>query len=170
MTLLSQLGVEFKSLAIDIEEHWDGQEAAADYVVRLALEKARTARQELGPGGRILAADTEVVVDGQVQGKPRGENEAMAMLRGLSGRCHEVLSAVALLDQGEHARLSVNRVCFAEISRQQCQAYCESGEPYDKAGGYGIQGRAAVFLRKLEGSYSAVMGLPLAETRDLLGP
>lgn len=167
--MLKQLGVEFETLAMDIDESWDGREAAEDYVKRLALEKARAAKPGLGAGNRVLAADTEVVVDGQIQGKPSGRDEAMTMLQNLSGRCHEVLSAVVLVDETELTRLSVNRVCFARISEQQCHDYCETGEPFDKAGGYGIQGGAAVFLRRLEGSYSSVMGLPLTETRELLG-
>ena len=167
--LLKSLSVEFETLSVDIEETWDESETAEEYVSRIALEKAQAAKKQARQDGLILAADTEVIVDARVMGKPVDREAAMDMLLGLSDRCHTVLSAVVLLGESVQSRLSVNRVCFDNLSRHQCESYCDSGEPYDKAGGYGIQGYAANFLRKLEGSYSSVMGLPLVETAELLG-
>jgi septum formation protein len=137
-------------------------------VSRLAEEKARAARVIADKPWPILASDTEVVVDGQIMGKPAGRDEAIAMLLSLSGRSHEVYSAVVLLRETPRHVLSVNRVSFKELSLEECRHYCDSGEPYDKAGGYGIQGRAAAFISGLEGSYSSVMGLPIKETAELL--
>ena len=167
--LLQSIGVEFETLSANIDETWNGSETAEDYVTRLALEKARAAREQVQGEHMVLAADTEVVLDERVLGKPSSHDDAMQMLQSLSGRCHRVITAVVLLGSTVSQRLSVNKVCFDTISRQQCESYCQSGEPYDKAGAYGIQGGAAVFLRRLEGSYSSVMGLPLKETAELVG-
>jgi septum formation protein len=116
----------------------------------------------------VLGADTAVVVDGRIMGKPRDRDEGIDMLLALSGRSHQVLSAVALAAGREAVRMSESRVTFCSLTQAQCAAYWDTGEPGDKAGGYAIQGRAAVFVSRLEGSYSGVMGLPVYETAELL--
>lgn len=166
--LLDQIGVAYETLDVEVDESWDGAEDPGRHVQRLALEKARAGQQRLGNTAPVLAADTGVVLDGHLLGKAGDREEAMHMLQSLSGRSHEVYSAVALLQDGEQLRLSRSRVCFRPLEPEDCEAYCESGEPYGKAGGYAIQGRGAVFVSRLEGSYSGVMGLPLFETAVLL--
>lgn len=170
--LLEQIGIHYRQLLVEVPEVQEEDEVAEMYVLRVALEKARAGRARLAPGDTtpVLGADTAVVIDGEVLGKPRDREHALAMLARLSGRWHQVMSAVALAgaDGEEHSRLSVNTVHFRAIETQEAEAYWESGEPCDKAGGYAIQGRAAVFIERLEGSYSAVMGLPLFETAELL--
>ena len=153
---------------MDIHEQWDGLETAEEYVRRLALDKAASAKKLAPANHPILAADTEVVIDNEILGKPLDKPAAMAMLQKLSGRSHRVLSAVALLHKSENVILSSSLVNFKKLALSECEAYCETGEPYDKAGGYAIQGRAAAFITRLEGSFSGVMGLPLADTRLLL--
>jgi septum formation protein len=166
--LLSQIGVPHVVVGAGIDEAFLPAETPRDYVTRLAREKALAIRR----GGQrlpVLAADTTVVVDGKVFGKPRDQAEALHMLGELSGRAHEVLTAVALADaRGVAARLSSSTVQFRTVSREECLAYWETGEPRDKAGGYAIQGLGAVFIESLSGSYSGVMGLPLFETAELL--
>lgn len=166
--LLDQIGVSYETIAVDIDEHWDGVELAAAHVQRLALEKALCARRQLTDAVPVLAADTGVVLDGCLLGKATDRDDAMHMLQNLSGRSHDVYTAVALVYEGEHIRLNRSRVCFKPLSLQECEAYCDSGEPFGKAGGYAIQGRGAAFISRLEGSYSGVMGLPLYETVALL--
>jgi septum formation protein len=166
--LLSQIGVSHVVVGADIDEAFLPGETPRDYVARLAREKALAVRL----GGQrlpVLAADTTVVVDGKVFGKPRDQAEAVYMLGELSGRAHEVLTAVALADsRGVAGRLSSSTVRFRNVSQEECLAYWETGEPRDKAGGYAIQGLGAVFIESLSGSYSGVMGLPLFETGALL--
>lgn len=166
--LLDQIGVSYETMAVDIDEHWDGVEEPAAYVQRLALEKALCARGQLTGVAPVLAADTGVVLDGYLLGMAMAREDAMHMLQDLSGRSHDVYTAVALVHAGEHIRLNRSRVCFKPLSLQECEAYCDSGEPYGKAGGYAIQGQGAAFISRLEGSYSGVMGLPLYETAALL--
>ena len=169
--LLDQLGVDFEILETDVDESPLAGETPAALVQRLAVSKADAGWRQLGrPGARlVLGADTIVVVDGTVLGKPRDTAHARELLMRLSGRCHQVLSAVALAGAGAtHARLSESRVCFRALSPAECAAYAASEEPLDKAGGYGIQGRAAAFVTELHGSYSGVVGLPLYETAELL--
>jgi septum formation protein len=155
-------------MGADIDEAVVPGETPGDYVMRLAREKALAIRQ----GGQhlpVLAADTTVVVNGKIFGKPRDQAEAVDMLAELSGRAHEVLTAIALADsRGVAERLSSSTVRFRDLSREECLAYWETGEPRDKAGGYAIQGLGAVFVESLRGSYSGVMGLPLFETGELL--
>jgi septum formation protein len=166
--LLSQIGVSHIVMAADIDESVLPGESPRTYVLRLAREKALAIRST-GQQLPVLAADTTVVVDGRVFGKPRDRADAISMLSELAGRAHEVLTAVALARaQDVNARLSSNTVCFRRISQEECAAYWETGEPRDKAGGYAIQGLGAVFVESLSGSYSAVMGLPLFETGELL--
>jgi len=166
--LLARIGVPHVVSAADIDEALLPGESAADYVVRMARAKALAVR-ERGMALPVLAADTTVVVDEMVCGKPADEGESLAMLERLSGRTHQVLTAVALAAHGTVSfRLSVSEVRFRRLTRAECAAYWRTGEPHDKAGGYAIQGRAAVFIEHLSGSYSGVMGLPLFETAELL--
>lgn len=166
--LLQRLGVEFDTVYINIEEIWDGKESAEEYVSRLALSKAQAGQKIADKNWPILASDTEVVVDGRILGKPNDNEHAMSMLMSLSGRSHEVLSAVTLLDKTQQTVVSKNRLSFRAITEDECFQYVESGESDDKAGAYAIQGRAASFITRLEGSYSSVMGLPLLETSKLV--
>jgi len=169
--LLRQIGVPFRVLSPRISEARRGAEPAETYVRRLAAEKAAQVwdRVRVEAPAPVLAADTAVVVDGEIYGKPAGEPEALAMLARLSGRSHSVLTSIALCfhDLAE-TRTSVSEVRFRPTTEAERIAYCRSGEPYDKAGGYAIQGFGAVFVEHLNGSFSSVMGLPLAETAGLL--
>ncbi len=172
--LLSQIGVRFTVRSQDIDESIRIGEPANDYVTRMAQEKADSAlialRANKDPNETVvLAADTSVVCDADVLGKPLDEANAVDMLRTLSGREHRVLSAVTLatLDK-QRTVLSESRVRFREISVAEAQQYYRSGEPQGKAGAYAIQGYGAVFVEQLLGSYSGVMGLPLFETAQLL--
>ncbi len=167
--LLSQIGVTHETVTVDVDESILDYEAPADYVVRLAIEKAMAghAAMQYCPQP-VLAADTAVVIDGEILGKPTGRANAMAMLAQLSGRRHKVLTGVALSGEQMESRLSVSEVTFRQISKAEADAYWLSGEPADKAGGYGIQGLGAMFVSHLEGSFSGVMGLPLFATTELL--
>ncbi|HEC15343.1 MAG TPA: septum formation inhibitor Maf [Sedimenticola sp.] len=168
--LLNQIGVRHEVVSVDVDESLRSGEAPAEYVIRLALEKARAARAAVGAGPAVpvLAADTAVVVDDEILGKPRGRDHALAMMARLSGRRHEVLTGVALVGKKTASRLSVSHVSFRPVGPDEALAYWHSGEPADKAGGYAIQGLGALFVSRLEGSYSGVMGLPLFETAELL--
>lgn len=166
--LLSQIGVPHVVAGADIDESVLPDETPRAYVIRLAREKALAIRRT-GQQLPVLAADTTVVVDSRVFGKPRDRTDAIEMLGTLAGRAHEVLTAIALASsQGVSERLSSSTVRFRAISPEECAAYWDTGEPRDKAGGYAIQGLGAVFVESLSGSYSAVMGLPLFETGELL--
>ena len=163
--LLRQIAVAHEVQAPHIDESVQMGEPPADYVVRLACAKARAVFR----GTPVLAADTVVVIDELILGKPAGKAEGVAMLERLSGRTHAVLTAVALTtDAGTSFRLSASEVRFRHLSRAECIGYWDSGEPQDKAGAYAIQGLGAVFVEYLAGSYSGVMGLPLYETAQLL--
>ena len=171
LKLLKQIGVEFEIIDVGIDEHWDGREAARDHVRRLALQKARAGKAKLAPYRDIvvIGADTAVVLDEQVLGKADSREEAERMLHQLSGRTHHVYSAVALVtDATEAAALSISRVTFRILDDKEIKTYCATGEPLGKAGAYAIQGRAAAFIERLDGSCSGVMGLPLFETAQLL--
>jgi septum formation protein len=168
--LLRQIGVPFQVRPAAIaEEQFAGEDPEA-YVVRLAAAKAETVwAAAIGDSRPVLAADTAVVLDGELLGKPATEPEATTMLERLSGRTHRVLTAVALrYAAGLETRLSESEVRFRATTAAERLAYCRTGEPFDKAGGYGIQGHAAVFVAELRGSYSGVVGLPLFETAALL--
>jgi len=167
--LLEQIKVPYQVLAIDIEESVLPEEAAETYVQRVALDKARAGLPLRTQDKLVLAADTEVVLDGIVLGKPRDQGHALEMLQSLSGRDHQVFSAVAIHDGSRH-RLSLSRniVHFRDLSAAEIQRYWETGEPRGKAGAYAVQGQGAAFIERLEGSYSAVMGLPIFETSALL--
>ena len=167
--LLELIGVPHVVRTADIDETALPGESPADYVRRLALGKSLAVRA-LGVALPVLAADTVVVVDGELLGKPADEDAGVAMLERLSGRTHRVLTAVALARArgAPGVRLSESAVRFRTLTRAEGVAYWRTGEGRDKAGGYAIQGRGAVFLEHLSGSYSGVMGLPLFETAELL--
>lgn len=169
--LLTQLGLEFALLDVEVEERRQPGEPPQDYVLRVAREKAGAGLMQVAavPDALVLAADTEVVLDAEVFGKPSDAQEAERMLRRLAGRTHEVLSAVWVLNGGsERSALSRSRVGFAALGEDRLRAYLASSEWRGKAGAYAIQGRAAAFVTHLEGSYSGVVGLPLFETAELL--
>ena len=172
--LLTQIGVPFTTLSADIDETPLADETPAAYVLRLARGKADAGLLQLAndpayPTACVLGADTAVVLDGRILGKPADEAEALEMLAALSNREHEVLTAVAVVHEERcETRTVTSRVRFREISEDEARRYWASGEPCDKAGGYGIQGLGAVFVENLSGSYSAVVGLPLCETAEIL--
>jgi septum formation protein len=179
--LLKQIGVGFEVLLLredlkrgaDVDETPLPDEAPADYVLRIARTKAdAAARQVLQRGLRlqaVLAADTTVVLDGGIIGKPESTDDAVRILAALSGREHEVITAVALARRDEvETRLSISTVEFRPITETEIRRYVATGEPMDKAGAYAIQGRGGAFVARINGSYSGIMGLPLAETAELL--
>lgn len=168
--LLRQLGVEIRVTPAEVDEAIRPGEVADAYVTRLALEKSRAALRTLeAADAPVLAADTAVVVDDLILGKPRDAADAMRMLNLLSGRGHEVLTSVAVCDSARES-VVVNRtdVRFRSLEPDEIAAYWQSGEPAGKAGGYAIQGMGAIFIEEIRGSYSGVMGLPLFETARLL--
>lgn len=166
--LLEQMGVDFRSEPAQIDERAHADERAADYVERIAVAKASSVRARF-PHLPVLGADTAVVLNQSILGKPNGRDDAVRMLLSLSRRPHEVLTGIALsTDNDTRFRLSISRVVFREISEREAAAYWDTGEPADKAGGYAIQGLAAAFIERIEGSYSGIMGLPLFETMQLL--
>lgn len=173
--LLTQIGVPFSTVSATIDETPFPNESPVAYVERLAREKALAGREQLlsSPPDHafcVLGADTAVVLDNCILGKPVDEADALAMLMALSGREHEVLTAIAIIaNQRCETRVVRSRVRFRNISKQEASLYWASGEPQDKAGGYAVQGLAAVFVAALNGSYSAVVGLPVCETAELLG-
>lgn len=169
--LLTQIGVPFSVLSAEIDETPLPDEEPAAYVERLACAKAHAGQALLVEGGGcVMGADTAVVLDGRILGKPVDRQDALDTLAALSGREHQVLTAVALVEGSRCvSRVVASRVRFRPISSAEAHAYWRSGEPRDKAGSYAIQGLAAIFVEALHGSYSAVVGLPLCETADLLG-
>jgi septum formation protein len=173
--LLQQIGVPFRPVGVVVDEAVRPGEAAPDYVVRLAIAKAEAGwhaaneKAGIGQAAPALGADTAVVLDGRILGKPLDRDAAIRMLDELSGRTHSVLTAVALCDAAGTAwRMSRSEVSFRDIDPQERSAYADTGEPEGKAGAYAIQGYAAVFVEQLQGSYSGVMGLPVFETAALL--
>ncbi|HEY5970558.1 MAG TPA: Maf family nucleotide pyrophosphatase [Pseudoxanthomonas sp.] len=169
--LLTRLGLRFDVLDLDIPEHRQPGEAAEEYVRRVAREKAGAGLLTVMsvPAAVVLGADTEVILDDDVFGKPVDAADAVAMLRRLSGRTHRVVSAVSVVSAGREAQaVSVSEVEFAELGDDEIAAYVASGDPMGKAGAYAIQGGAERFVRHLSGSFSGVMGLPLFETSRLL--
>jgi len=179
--LLRQIGVDFELMllrsdparAVDVSEDVLADEDVHHYVARVAKEKGAFAfnlllqrRQPLRP---VLTADTTITIDGEILGKPADNREAIAMLERLSGRTHQVLTSVAVHAERVAEQVTqVSNVRFARLTPEQIRAYCATPEPYDKAGGYGIQGPAALFIEHIEGSHSGIMGLPLFETASLL--
>jgi septum formation protein len=171
--LLRQIGVAHEVRPVDVDEAVRPGEAPSAYVLRLAEAKAAAlwARLEAGERRPVLAADTTVALEGEIFGKPADPAGARAMLSRLAGRTHEVHTAVALRHfGGAAARVSTSSVSVRPLAPEELEWYSRSGEPADKAGGYAVQGRAAIFIRHIAGSYSGVMGLPLCETWELLAP
>ncbi|QDY43192.1 Maf family protein [Candidatus Pantoea soli] len=167
--LLTQLGLRFERLITDVEEQRQPDEAAEAYVRRLARDKARAGAAIAPQDLPVLGADTIVVLNGEVLEKPRDAEHAACMLRKLSGHTHQVMTAVALADaQSELDCLVTTDVTFRNIRDEEIAHYIASGEPMDKAGAYGIQGLGGNFVRRINGSYHAVVGLPLVETSELL--
>jgi len=165
--ILDALGVSYSVGGVDIDEQQLAGEPPEEMVLRLASEKAAAAR--LTHSLPVLAADTVVVVDGAVFGKPQDQEDALGMLARLSGRCHRVMTGVAIVwDEGQRTALSVNEVHFREIGPDEALTYWQSGEPRGKAGAYAIQGLGGVFVENIQGSYSGVVGLPVFETAALL--
>jgi len=167
--LLEQIGVQFTTAVIDIDESIVAGEIPSDYVVRLAQEKALAAVSNFPEQTVIIAADTTVTIDGHILGKPVNREDAFAMWALLSGRTHQVMTgvAVAFLGQVQTAIVQTD-VEFVSLTHEQMQNYWDSGEPIGKAGGYAIQGLGAVFVPQIRGSYSNVVGLPLVETVALI--
>ncbi|WP_421869364.1 Maf family protein [Motiliproteus sp.] len=166
--LLNQIGVLFTTDSADIDETPSSGEQPADYVERMALQKAQAVAAR-HPDALVLGSDTSVICDNAILGKPADQQQGVEMLMRLSGRSHQVITAVALVAGERQQTIRVTTdVRFRTLSAEECRRYWQTGEPADKAGGYGIQGLAAVFIERIEGSYSAVVGLPLAETAALL--
>lgn len=168
--LLAQIGLRFRVVVADVDEAVIDGESPEDYVLRLARAKALEVLQREGGDVPVLGADTAVILDGHILCKPRDRSEAERMLGRLSGRAHEVYSAVAVATGPDSVfdRLNVTRVTFARLEPEWIASYCDTGDPMDKAGAYGVQGRAAERISRIEGSFSGVMGLPLFETSQLL--
>lgn len=167
--LLQQVGWMFDVLKISVDETPLDEESPQDYVARLAVSKAQAGQQMVESGDLVLAADTTVVSNGRILGKPVTREEAFAIWTELSGKCHQVLTGVALA-RGEMVihRVVSTDVHFRKLTAADMSAYWRTGEPLDKAGGYGIQGRGALLVDRIAGSYSNVVGLPLTETAQLL--
>ena len=170
--ILQQLGISFQVLPVDVDETPLPHEAALDYVQRIAKCKAqagwRVLQQQQLSVLPLLSADTTVSLHGAILGKPVDQADAMQMLRQLSGTMHEVHTALAMMTaQGLYTALSSTRVFMKPLSEAELRSYVSSGEPMDKAGAYGIQGLASLFVQRIEGSYSGVMGLPIYETGEL---
>jgi septum formation protein len=180
--LLRQIGIGHEILllredlqrGIDVDETPHGGEAARDYALRVATAKAEkgawvAARRASLAARPVLGADTTIALDGSIIGKPRDSEDAVRILQRLAGHSHSVITAVCVAYGGKlESRLSESRVSFAELDEAQIRRYVATGEPMDKAGAYAVQGRAAAFIARIEGSYSGIMGLPLAETAALL--
>ena len=161
--------------AFEGDEVQHADEPPEEYVVRTASEKARQAMQRIAAEGKpalpVLAADTVVICEGKILGKPADQEEAAQFMQRLSGRSHEVRTAVVVNDGKSdelHVAVSVSQVTFAKLTEAQIKAYVQTDEPYDKAGGYAVQGLAGLFIEHIAGSYSGIMGLPVYETAQLL--
>lgn len=175
--LLSLLVREFEVLPADIDETPKSQESANDYVVRMAIEKAQAAAEKYKQQSNanvsaiFIASDTSVIVDGQILGKPNSLDDSRSMLRLLSGRSHQVITSLCFFNaKNAHlaTKLVISDVLFRAISNVEMEQYWKTGEPQDKAGSYAIQGLGSIFVQSMSGSYSAVVGLPLYETAQLL--
>jgi len=166
--LLDQIKVSYTVHQVDIDESHLAGETSQQFVKRLALEKAQAGYLDY-PERPALGSDTIVVFEQHILGKPENQQMALEMLKLLSGKTHQVMTAVAICNgETEHCALSISEVEFNKLNEQQIIAYWYTGEPADKAGGYGIQGIAAQFIKNIKGSYSGIMGLPLFETAQLL--
>jgi septum formation protein len=166
--LLDQIGACYEVVDVEVDESTRAAETPRDYVERVARDKALKAHSALPKDALVLAADTSVVLNGMILGKPENAEHALQMLRSLSGQTHQVMTAIALCTPDCITQISTSEVQFRTIEDEELCAYIATGEPMDKAGAYAIQGRAAVFVEHLQGSYSGVMGLPLFEVAQLL--
>ncbi len=169
-TLLEQIGLSFTVCPVDIDENWrDSDNDVESYIRRMAQEKATAGLALVAADSVVLAADTAGDLHGQLLVKPRDRADAIAMLEAMAGNTHKVITAVTVMTR-EHLEtvVSTSEVSFRAIERLEIEQYCDSGEPFDKAGAYGIQGKGAVFVDKIAGSYSGIVGLPLCETASLL--
>ncbi len=169
VALLKGLGLTFTAAGVDIDETPRAGESAETMVQRLAAEKAQTGARAASPDCVTIGSDTTVCMEGQILGKPTNADHARAMLTALSGRSHQVLTAVSVVKNAAiwHA-LSITSVQFRDIGRDEVASYWQTGEPHDKAGAYAIQGLGGMFVNSISGSYSGVMGLPIYETSELL--
>jgi septum formation protein len=169
--LLQQIGIEFELVHAEVDETPLENEDPEHYVLRMASEKALNAFHN-DMSKPLLAADTSVICEGKILGKPENEKDFLAMFDRLSDNAHQVMTAIAVTNNKDAAaiktRVSVSEVIFRKITRNEALRYWQTGEPADKAGGYGIQGSGAVFITQISGSYSGIMGLPLFETAELL--
>lgn len=168
MELLDQIKVAYRVNPVDVDETPLPNETPLDYVRRLAAEKSAACIAQLGDGLPVLAADTAVVLGDLIMGKPKDRDDALAMLRQLSGKMHRVYSAVSLRGREHGQAVSITEVTFKSLTECEIAAYWQSGEPVDKAGSYAIQGLGGVFVESISGSFSGVVGLPLFETAELL--
>ena len=171
--LLRQLGITFEAMPSNLLEVPRAGERPEDYVLRVARDKARHVARQVRERGLashpVLGADTEMALDGEILGKPRDAQQGQAMLRKLAGGTHEVLTGLVLLHQDvEYRAINHSRVTFGPLTDDDIRRYWDTGEPADKAGGYAVQGWAAAFIQRIEGSYSGIMGLPLFELTQLL--
>ena len=172
--ILQQMGVSFEVVSQFVEEQVQAGETPEQFVMRLALEKSLAGlEQQVHRKIPVLGSDTIVLLEGKILGKPVNKEAAIEMLLSLSDKTHQVMTAVALINEDTRAdkkqlALSVSEVTFAQLSRQLCENYWQTNEPKDKAGSYAIQGKGAAFIKNINGSYSGVMGLPIYETGLLL--
>ena len=167
--ILRQMGVRYQIAQNTVDERYTRHESPQDYVLRLAGEKAQQRLSIMDPDMPVLGADTIVNLDRKIFGKPKTMKEATTMLGELSGRKHFVYSAVAIANRTAiEQRLAVSEVTFRDLDYKECLDYCNTGEPYGKAGGYAIQGLGAIFVKHVSGSYSGVVGLPIYQTYELL--
>ncbi|MBF6648147.1 nucleoside triphosphate pyrophosphatase [Methylobacter sp. BlB1] len=166
--LLDQIKVTYAVNPIDLDETPHINESPLDYVKRVAAEKSAACAAQVGVSVPVLAADTAVVLDDLIMGKPKNQQDAIAMLTQLSGRTHQVYSAISLRGREHWQAVSITDVTFRPLTEQEMLAYWHSGEPADKAGSYAIQGMGGIFVASIKGSFSGVVGLPLFETAELL--
>jgi septum formation protein len=167
--LLQQIGLSFEVLRVDVDESTQINESPEAYVQRLSLAKAQMGLIQCPSQSLVLAADTTVVIDNHIIGKPESLEQAITIWQSLSDRCHQVLTGVTLANHQKSKTIVVTTdVYFCPLSLQEMQSYWQTNEPQDKAGGYGIQGKGALFVERIDGSYSNVVGLPLTETAQLL--
>jgi len=171
--ILTTVGWEFDAIAANIDETKFPSEDALTYVTRLAQTKAETVAKQITSGGLVLGADTVVVIDEEILGQPRNDDDARRMLSLLSGKWHQVVTGIALVRKGDVSQIRVDqettRVLFAELSREQIDWYISTGEPQGKAGAYAIQGKGALLIKEIQGDYFNVVGLPIRLVFDLIG-
>lgn len=166
--LLDQIKVNYLIHPVDLDETPLANETPLAYVQRIAAEKSAVCATQLNTELPVLAADTSVVLDKLIMGKPKSQHDALTMLKQLSGKTHQVYTAISLRGREHSQAVSITEVTFRELSEQEILAYWQTGEPFDKAGSYAIQGKGGLFVESIKGSYSGVVGLPLFETAQLL--